>query len=118
MAGPGLPGPDSAADILLVPQHPRTGAAWQPSGSVPTVSLAADVWTQLAFPSERLPVPATGGLPDGVLRDDPLPMRPHQLFRPASGPFLRTLARLPAVRQPWLRRIYDRVCDHPYSHPF
>ncbi|MBO8195992.1 hypothetical protein ITI46_30740, partial [Streptomyces oryzae] len=54
----------------------------------------------------------------GVLRDDPPPMHPWSAFRPDSGVFLRTLARLPAVRRPWLRRIYDRVREHPFSHPF
>lgn len=86
LAGPGLPATD--ADIALVPPHPLTGKAWEPSG----VPLAAEVWLRLAFHHEELPVPATGGLPDGVLRDDPLPL--------------------------WLREIYDQVRDHPYAHPF
>lgn len=37
------------------------------------------------------------------------------LFQPDRKVFLHTLARLPAVRQPWLRRIYDRVRQHPYD---
>ncbi|WP_431969257.1 hypothetical protein [Actinacidiphila sp. bgisy160] len=118
LAGPGLLTPGPALDILLVPQHPRTGEAWQPSSSARTVPLPADVWTHLAFHQERLPVPAAGGLPAGVIRDDPLPMHPWSVFRPDWGVFLYTLARLPAVRQPWLRRIYDRVKDHPYARPF
>lgn len=80
--------------------------------------LAADVWMHLAFRNERLLVPATGGLPDGVLRDDPLPLRPLTPFQPDVRIFLHTLARLPAVRQPWLRSIYDRVRAHPYTRPF
>ncbi|MFF2810100.1 hypothetical protein ACFVT2_23615 [Streptomyces sp. NPDC058000] len=121
LAGPGRPAPDPAPDILLVPRHVRTGRPWRPSATAntaQTVPLPVEVWTHLAFPDERLPVPATGGLPDGVLRDDPLPMRPWSPFRPDGEVFLRTLARLPAVRQPWLRRIYDRVQERPYSHPF
>lgn len=116
LAGPGLP--DPAADVALVPVHPRTGEAWQAPGTVATVPLAAEVWAHLAFHRDRLPIPATGGLPVGVLRDDPLPPHPWQPFRPDSGLFLHALARLPAVRQPWLRGIYDRVRAHPYDHPF
>jgi hypothetical protein len=82
------------------------------------VPLAADVWTYLAFPHEQLPVPVTGGMPGGVLRDDPLPSHPWRPFRPDSRVFLHTLARLPAVSQPWLRGIYDHVKEHPYGRPF
>ncbi|MFE0380006.1 hypothetical protein ACFW1M_31615 [Streptomyces inhibens] len=118
LAGPGLPAPDPAPRIALVPRHPQTGEVWQLSHTADIVPLAADVWMHLAFPHEGLPVPATGGMPDGVLRDDPLPLHPRWLFRPDSGVFLHTLARLPAVRQPWLRRIFEQVKDRPYSHPF
>lgn len=48
----------------------------------------------------------TGGLPEGVLRDGPLPLHPSRLFRPDAAVFRHTPARLPAVREPWLRRIY------------
>ncbi|MFF5125529.1 hypothetical protein ACFY41_01120 [Streptomyces syringium] len=118
LAGPGLPAPDPAPDIVLVPRHPRTGQVWQPSTTMETVPLAADVWTYLAFPREGLPLPVTGRMPDGVLRDEPLPRHPWGSFRADSRVFLHTLARLPAVRQPWLRRIYDQVKDHPYARPF
>ncbi|WP_280724784.1 hypothetical protein [Kitasatospora sp. MAA4] len=118
LAGPGLPAPDPALDIALVPQHPQTGRAWQPSGTAVAVPLAADVWMHLAFHNERSLVPVTGGTPEGVLRDDPLPMHPWRLFRPDSGVFLHTLARVPAVRQPWLRGIYDQVRAQPYARPF
>ncbi|MFI6766653.1 hypothetical protein [Streptomyces sp. NPDC050355] len=118
-AGPGLSVPDPAPDIVLVPRHPRTGDPWQPSGTVHAVPLPAEVWAHLAFPRERLPVPATGGLPDGVLRDDPPPMRPWRPLWPDREIFLDTLARLPAVRQPWLRGVYDRVRDRrSYPHLF
>ncbi|MFD3486094.1 hypothetical protein [Streptomyces sp. NPDC058665] len=118
LTGPNLPAPCPVADIALVPRHPRTGKTWQPPGTAKAVPLAADVWTALAFPREQRPVPATGGMPEGVLRDDPLPPYPHELFRPDSKVFLHTLARLPAVREPWLRRIYDHVRKHPYARPF
>ncbi|MEO3825888.1 hypothetical protein [Actinomadura sp. B10D3] len=45
-------------------------------------------------------------------------MLPASSFRPDWAIFLHTLARLPAVRQPWLRKIYDRVQGRPYAHPF
>ncbi|MGI5526377.1 hypothetical protein ACQEVX_02810 [Streptomyces syringium] len=118
LAGPGLPAPDPAPDIVLVPRHPRTGQVWRPSTTMETVPLAADVWTYLAFPREGLPLPVTARMPDGVLRDEPLPRHPWGSFRADSRVFLHTLARLPAVRQPWLRRIYDQVKDHPYARPF
>ncbi|GAB2871683.1 hypothetical protein GCM10027074_44140 [Streptomyces deserti] len=118
LAGPDLPTPDPDPDIALVPRHPQTGRTWQPAGAAATVPLAADVWLHLAFGHDRLPVPVTGGLPDGVLRDDPPPPYPRWPFQPVSGLFLATLARLPAVRQPWLRGIHDRVREQPYAHPF
>ncbi|MFC6599992.1 hypothetical protein [Kitasatospora paranensis] len=118
LAGPGLPPPDPAPDIALVPRHPQTGRAWQPPGTAVAVPLAADVWLHLAFHDERSAVPVTGGTPEGVLRDDPLPMHPPHLFRPDSAVFLHTLARLPAVRQPWLRGVHDRVRAEPYARPF
>ncbi|MFF7311480.1 hypothetical protein [Streptomyces sp. NPDC008137] len=119
LAGPGLPVPGPAPDILLVPRHPRTGEVWQaPPGVAHTVPVSAGVWLQLALQPARLPAPATGRLPDGVERDDPLPLRPHSLFRPDPRILLHTLARLPAVREPWLRAIHDRVGKSPYSRPF
>ncbi|MFF3173940.1 hypothetical protein ACFVQ0_15065 [Streptomyces sp. NPDC057900] len=116
LAGPaGLPASDPAPDIALVPRHPRTGEPWQPPGAAEAVPLDADVWRWMAFPHDPLPVPATGGMPDGILRDDPLPPYPHVLFQPDREVFLHTLARLPAVRQPWLRSVYDRVRQDPYD---
>jgi hypothetical protein len=109
LAGPGLPTPD--ADVLLVPRHPQTGELWQPDA----VPLAADAWLYLAFHNDRLLYPASGGLPDDVLRDEP---PPHQVgrFRPDWWVFTRTLARLPM--DPWLREIHDRVGRRPYADPF
>lgn len=112
MVGPGLPA--SEPDIALVPVHPQTGNAWQPPDAEDTVPLAADMWLHLAFHNDRLSMPATGRLPDDVLRDDPLPRHPGGPFRPDRDVFLHTLARLPAVRQPRLRAIYDHVKAHPW----
>ncbi|MFK4069121.1 hypothetical protein [Streptomyces sp. NPDC029674] len=116
LAGPGLPPADE--DIALVPRHPRTGEVWRPPGGTAAVPLEADVWLHMAFPCAQLPVPVTGGMPEGVFRDDPLPPYPWRLFRPDREVFLSTLARLPAVREPWLRGIYDRMRDAPYACPF
>ncbi|MFJ2577204.1 hypothetical protein [Kitasatospora aureofaciens] len=44
----------------------------------------------------------------GVERDDPLPPHPKWPLRPVDDAFFHTLARLPAVRRPWLRAIHDR----------
>ncbi|MFB7907085.1 hypothetical protein ACFC1T_11690 [Kitasatospora sp. NPDC056076] len=111
LTGPGLAAVP-APDIALVPRHPWTGAAWPaPSGTV-AVPLDAGVWTYLAFPPPRL---ATR-LPAGEERDDPLPLRPAFLFEPDRYLLRHHLARLPAVRQPWLRAIYDRLGDGRH-HP-
>ncbi|MFF3314931.1 hypothetical protein ACFYV5_05380 [Streptomyces sp. NPDC003035] len=104
--GPGLPAPDADADILLVPAHPQTGETWTPAGpaaSAYSVPLPFGVWLWLVSPEPYLPVPASGGMPDGVLRDDPPAPRSPHLFRADSVAFRRTLVRLPAARSPWLR---------------
>ena len=102
LAGPGLPG--AAADIVLVPQHPHTGEHWLPFGAAEVVPLAWDIWVYLAF--------------GATIGDDPPPMAPGEPFRPDWGVFRSALARLPEVRRPWLRRIYDHVANHPYADPF
>lgn len=115
LAGPGRPDPDADADIALVPTHPQTGQAWTPAGPATAaypVPLAFGVWMWLAFPKPHLLVPASGGLPDGVLRDDPPAPRPRYLFRPDPRALGRTLVRLPAVRGPWLREIYENLAQH------
>ncbi|MFE7638711.1 hypothetical protein ACFU7Z_32180 [Kitasatospora sp. NPDC057518] len=115
LAGPGLPAPDSGADILLVPTHPRTGEAWAPPAQAShayPVPLPVGVWRWLAFPEPHLPVPASGGMPDGVLRDDPPAPRARYPFRADEGVFRHTLARLPAVRSPWLREILENLTQY------
>ncbi|MFI0260188.1 hypothetical protein ACH4OW_14295 [Streptomyces sp. NPDC017056] len=112
LAGPGQPSPDAGVDILLVPVHPQTGQAWSPAGpaaSAYPVPLPLGVWLWLVSPRPHLPVPASGRLPQDVLRDDPLPIRPNHLFRADRGTFQHTLVRLPAVRSPWLRAILDNL---------
>ncbi|GGU86754.1 hypothetical protein GCM10010260_19900 [Streptomyces filipinensis] len=116
LAGPGLPAVSGCArGIALVPVHPQTGEAWQPAAGTPAVPLPADVWSGLAFPRDRSRLPVTGGLPRDVQRDDPLPLRPWGPFVFDRRLFLHTLARLPEVRRPWLRRIHDRACELPWS---
>ncbi|MFG2881845.1 hypothetical protein ACGFYV_05885 [Streptomyces sp. NPDC048297] len=115
-------GAGAGADILLVPSHPRTGEIWAPSGPAATpaalVPLPAGVWLGLVFPERRLPVPASGGMPDGVLRDNPdAPLSPYP-FRMDFQVFLYTLSRLPAVRSPWLRRIHQEVSQHRHTGLF
>ncbi|MFI0980058.1 hypothetical protein ACH4SP_24010 [Streptomyces sp. NPDC021093] len=114
LAGPGLPVP-GPGDIALVPQHPRTGEAWPAPDGTAAAALTAEVWLHLARPRVRPAMPVNGALPDGVWRDDPSLPHPGGFFRPDMDVFLRTLARLPAVREPWLRRIHDRVRKAPYA---
>ncbi|MCX5148718.1 hypothetical protein OHB36_18355 [Streptomyces sp. NBC_00320] len=112
LAGPGRPAADGDADILLVPSHPQTGEVWAPADpEAYPVPLPFGVWLWLAFPEPDLPVPASGGLPDGVLRDDfdPPAPRPRHLFRADPETFRNTLVRLPTVRSPWLREILDNL---------
>lgn len=106
LAGPGYGEP--WADLLLVPVHPQTGAVWQPHGTAAPVPLDAALWAEAAFPTRSTRLPAVGGLPPGVERDDPLPPHPPYPFRPSREAFRATLARMPAVREPWLRALYDR----------
>lgn len=112
LAGPGRPAPDAGVDILLVPVHPQTGQTWTPVGpdaSAYPVPLPLGVWLWLASPQPYLPVPASGGIPQDVLRDDPLPPRPNYLFRADRGTFQHTLVRIPAVRSPWMRTILESL---------
>ncbi|MFE2638396.1 hypothetical protein ACFXKS_23720 [Streptomyces scopuliridis] len=74
LARPGRAALDAYADILLVPAHPQTGETWTPAGpaaSAYQVPLPFGAWLWPAFPEPYLPVPASGGMPDGVFRDNP-----------------------------------------------
>ncbi|WP_030199015.1 hypothetical protein [Streptomyces sp. NRRL S-87] len=121
LAGPERPAPDQDADIALVPVHPQTGRAWAPPG--PTtypVPLPFGVWRWLVSPERDLLLPASGGLPHGVLRDDFDPPAPHplHLFRADGRVLGHTLARLPDVRSPWLRTIFDALMRAEYAGLF
>ncbi|KOU63145.1 hypothetical protein ADK57_22765 [Streptomyces sp. MMG1533] len=108
LAGPGFGEPTT--DLVLVPVHPQTGDMWQPRAGAVPVPMDAALWAELAFPPHRTRLPVVGGLPAGVERDDPLPQHPWYPFQPSGEAFRYTLARMPAVREPWLRAIYDRGC--------
>ncbi|MFI6622176.1 hypothetical protein [Streptomyces sp. NPDC050528] len=121
LAGPGQPSPDAGVDILLVPIHPRTGRTWTPADpttSAYLVPLPLGVWLWLVSPQPYLPVPASGRLPQDVLRDDPLPPLPNYLFRADWGTFQHTLVRLPAVRSPWLRTILTNLAQGTWTEFF
>ncbi|MFE2322835.1 hypothetical protein ACFXD5_02720 [Streptomyces sp. NPDC059385] len=109
LAGPGRPARDTDADILLVPSHPQTGLAWTPPAPAHLVPLPFGVWLRLVHPERQPPVPASGPMPKYVLREDPPPPSVHDVFRIDWQVFRRTLARLPAVRTPWLREITERL---------
>ncbi|MFF9131246.1 hypothetical protein [Streptomyces sp. NPDC014806] len=121
LAGPGLAAPDAGVGILLVPVHPQTGETWTPSrpaASAYLVPLPFGVWLWLAFPEQHLPAPASGLMPDGVLRDDPPAPHPGSLFRADPGVFQHTLVRLPAVRSPWLRDILKTLTQDTRARLF
>ncbi|MFE6891984.1 hypothetical protein [Streptomyces sp. NPDC057694] len=77
-------------------------------GSQAAAPVEATLWAELDFPAHRMRLPAVGGLPTGVERDDPLPPHPWLPFRPSGDAFRYALARIPVVREPWLRAIHDR----------
>ncbi|MGY3678243.1 hypothetical protein [Streptomyces sp. TE33382] len=110
LAGPGIPPPRPRPAILLVPLHPLTGAPWRPPGDEgAVVPLDSGVWAYLAHPGETSPTPATGVLPEGVLRDDyPLSQRPWYPLMPNRRAFADTLVGLPAIRTPELGRYRDQ----------
>ncbi|MFE7094222.1 hypothetical protein [Streptomyces erythrochromogenes] len=114
LAGPGTPMPRTGADVLVVPRHPVTGEPWRPPhGTAPVVPLDIAVWAHLVLPRETSPLPATGTLPEGVLRDDyVLPPCTWRGFHPHGRAFRDTLAHLPDIRRPELRAYHDR-----YSGP-
>ncbi|MFF4010730.1 hypothetical protein [Streptomyces sp. NPDC001717] len=67
------------------------------------------VWLRLVHPEPLPPVPASGSMPEDVLRDDPPPPSTHDVFRIDWQVFHRTLARMPAVRTPWLREFTENL---------
>ncbi|RSM74716.1 hypothetical protein DMB66_01115 [Actinoplanes sp. ATCC 53533] len=110
LAGPGLP--DTDGDFALIPEHPQTGELWPVAPPVKPVPLAWDAWRHLAF--YRTPKPVGRSVP---IPPEALPaLLPGHRFEPDGQIFLSVLARLPEVRQPWLRAIYDR--GRPYSYTF
>ncbi|MFD9466175.1 hypothetical protein ACFWBT_35595, partial [Streptomyces sp. NPDC060027] len=113
--------PDAGVDIVLVPVHPQTGRNWTPDGpaaSAYSIPLPLGVWLWLVSPQPYLPVPASGGTPQDVLRDDPLPPRPNHLFRADRNTFQHTLVRLPAVRSPWMHTIIESLTQDPSADLF
>ena len=67
------------------------------------------MWRWLVSPQPYVPLPASGFLPQDILRDDPPPPRPNYLFRPDWGTFQRTLARLSGADSPWMRPIVQSL---------
>ncbi len=101
--GPGLP--PAETDLALVPRHPETGELWRPSGPAVAIPLAHFAWRRLALPVDHRLLGAAGTIPSEVTGPD---LIPHGRFTPDDGVLHRTLARLPAVREPWLREMHDR----------
>ncbi|GIE85574.1 hypothetical protein [Actinoplanes regularis] len=110
LAGPGLPA--VSGDLAVVPEHPQTGEHWPVGRAVKPVPLAWDVWRHLAF--HRDPKPVGRSVP--ILPEAPPALLPGYQLKPDGQIFLSVLARLPEVRQPWLRAIYER--GHPYSYSY
>ncbi|MEU8816615.1 hypothetical protein [Actinoplanes sp. NPDC048796] len=110
LAGPGLPA--AGGDVALVPDHPQTGEYWPVAPPVTPVPLAWDAWRYLAF--HRDPKPVGRSVP--VPPEAPPPRLPDHHLRPDGRVFLRVLARLPQVRQPRLRAIYERGSFFGYSY--
>lgn len=108
LAGPGLP--DADGDFGLIPQHPQTGELWPVAPPVKPVPLAWDAWRHLAF--HRAPKPVGRSVP--IAPESRPPLLPGYRFEPDGQIFLTVLARLPEVRQPRLRAIYER--GRPYSY--
>ncbi len=76
------------------------------------VPLAWDAWRHLAFHRDPKPV----GRPVLILPEALPALLPGSRLKPDGQIFLSVLARLPEVRQPWLRAIYDRGRPYNYSY--
>lgn len=110
LAGPSIP--DADGHFALIPEHPQTGALWPVAPLVQPVPLAWDAWSYLAF--HRAPKPVGRSVP---IPPEALPaLLPNRRFEPDGRTFLRVLARLPEVRQPRLRAIYNR--GRPYCNTY
>ncbi len=101
-----------------MPAHPQTGEVWTPADPAYPVPLPFGMWLWLAFPEPDLPAPASGGMPDGVLRDAPPAPRPCHLFRAYPGAFQHALVRLPTARSPWLREILENLTQRMRARLF
>ena len=110
LAGPRLSEP--AGVFALVPEHPQTGEHWPMAQPVKPVPLAWDAWRHLAFHRDPKPVGRSVPLPP----EAPQALLPSYRLEPDGQIFLTVLARLPEVRQPRLRAIYDR--GRPYSYSY
>lgn len=109
LAGPGLPAP--AADLALVPVHPQTGERWPVDPPVTPIPLDWDVWSHLAH--HRDTRPASRSVPlQPEARTELIPGR----FTPDGEIFMHVLARLPEVRLPALRAVYERGRRYSYSY--
>jgi hypothetical protein len=110
LAGPGIP--DAGGAFALIPEHPHTGELWPVAPHTKPVPLAWDAWQHLAFYQAPKPVRRSVPIPPEALPA----LIPGHRFVPDGHIFLNVLARLPEVRQPRLRAIYDR--GRPYSYTF
>lgn len=110
LTGPGLP--DAAGDLAVIPQHPQTGELWPVAPHVKPVPLAWDAWRHLAFHQTPKPVARSVPIPPEALPA----LLPGDRFKPDGRIFLSVLARLPEVRQPRLRAIYDRGRPYDYAY--
>jgi hypothetical protein len=113
LAGPALPTTDG--DLALVPVHPQTGDHWPVQPPMKPIPLAWDAWHHLAFHRDPKPVGRSAPIPP----DAPPGLLPGYWLRPDSEVFLSVLARLPEVKEPWLRAIYDQSSRYDYRYfPF
>lgn len=93
-----MAGHDRPGALVIAPADRRTGGVL--SGTIP---LYADVWDVLADPGARRWLPRVEGW------DDEPPELTSARFDPDMGVFREVLARLPRVREPWLRAVHDRA---------